>query len=120
MSRQEETVLADKRKYRRQRTRLRTGKLTDLSDKFISECSIFDVSDGGIGMTVPEHLELPDEMFLYDDLQKTLAEIRVCWRGGKQVGVAYEIPPVPIKHFHAARLKALQFSRYAIDPEDEI
>lgn len=112
-------TVADQRRHPRRRTRLRSGKLADLSDKFLTECTIFDVSDGGIGMIVPEHLPLPEELLVYDDLEQTLAEIRVCWRKGKQVGVAYEIPPAPIKHFHANRLRALQFSRYAVDPEDD-
>ncbi|MFD1694904.1 PilZ domain-containing protein [Roseibium aestuarii] len=110
--------MSEQRTYPRRRTRLRSGKLTSLSDRFLTECAIFDVSDGGIGMIVPERLDLPEELIVYDDRDKTLAEVRVCWRKGRQMGVAFEIPPTPVRLFHAQRLRRLQFARYAVDPDD--
>lgn len=108
---------AEKRQHPRRRTRLRSGKVADLTDKFLCECMIFDVSDGGAGLLVPADLELPDEVLLFDDLDKTIAVARLVWRKGEQLGAAFEVPPAPVSMFNAKRLQALQFPYYAVDPE---
>ena len=109
----------EQRHHPRRRARLRGGKLTDLKDRFLTECTLFDVSEGGVGLLVPEDVMLPLEAMLYDDRDKTIAIVRICWRNGKQLGVAYEVPPASISLFKAQRLHALQYSRYAIDPDEE-
>lgn len=107
----------EQRLHPRRRARLRGGKLADLTDRFLTECTLFDVSDGGVGLLVPEDIVLPLEVLLYDDRDKTLAVVRLCWRNGNQLGVAFEVPPAPVSLFKAHRLQALQFSRYAVDPD---
>ncbi|WP_289033125.1 PilZ domain-containing protein [uncultured Roseibium sp.] len=108
----------EERHHPRRRARLRGGKLADLKDKFLTDCTLFDVSEGGVGLLVPEDVILPLEVLLYDDRDKTLALARICWRNGKQIGIAYEVPPASVTLFKAQKLQALQFSRYAVS-EDE-
>ncbi|WP_417669350.1 PilZ domain-containing protein [Roseibium sp.] len=109
----------EQRLHPRRRARLRGGKLADLTDRFLTECTLFDVSDGGVGLLVPEDIILPLEVLLYDDRDKTLAVVRICWRNGKQIGVAYEVPPAPVTLFKAQKLQALQFSRYALQDAEK-
>ncbi|MTI42068.1 PilZ domain-containing protein [Roseibium hamelinense] len=103
----------------RRRARLRGGKITDLSDKFLTECTLFDVSEGGVGLLVPETADLPKDVLIYDDLDKTIAIANVRWRNGKQVGVAFLEPPIAVSQFNAPRLQALQHKYYAVDPEED-
>lgn len=107
----------NQRLFPRRRTRLRGGKIADMSDRFISECKIFDTSEGGVGLLVATDVPLPKEIVIFDDLEKKIALARVVWRRGKQVGLAFEIPPAPVSMFKAQRLHALQFNFYAVDPE---
>lgn len=100
----------------RRRARLRGGKITDLSDKFLSECTLFDVSEGGVGLLVPDTVALPTEILVYDDLDKTIAVASVRWRNGNQLGVAFVEPPVSIRYFQTSRIQVLQHRLYAVDP----
>lgn len=110
--------MAEQRSDPRRKTRLRSGKVADLNDRFLSECTIHDLSKSGCGLLVPEDVALPDEIVIFDDLDKTIALGRIVWRKGKQLGVAFEVPPAAVSLFKAQRLKALQFNYYAIiDPE---
>ena len=108
----------EQRLHPRRRARLRGGKLADLDDRFLTECTLFDVSDAGVGLLVPEDVVLPPELLLYDDLDKTIALARVCWRNGKQLGISYDVPPASVTLFNAQRLRALQYNRYAVTPDD--
>ena len=108
----------EQRAHPRRKTRLRSGKVADLTDRFLSECTIFDLSRGGCRLLVPDHVALPEEILIFDDLDKTIALARITWREGKQLGVAFEIPPAPVSLFKAQRLKALQFNYYAVVDDD--
>ncbi|ADZ69210.1 PilZ domain-containing protein [Polymorphum gilvum] len=104
---------SEHRRHPRRRTRLRTGKIADADNRFLSECTIFDVSAGGARLMVPEHLNLPAEIILFDDLEKTVALASVRWRRGNQVGIQYEVTPASLRYFASPKLRSLAQRYYA-------
>jgi hypothetical protein len=81
-------VGSEQRRAFRKRLRLRSGKLVDERHRFIAECIILDRSSHGARLRLLRESRLPQDMFLYDDHNATLSEIRASWSDGSLVGVA--------------------------------
>ncbi|MEP4770983.1 MAG: hypothetical protein ABJY83_24000 [Roseibium sp.] len=86
------------------RTRLRGGKLLDLEENLISECTLYDLENGNVGIVVsnPE-IEISDTLYLQDnkDLMIVLAQIQ--WRMGPNLGIAYLEQPIPLSIWGQSR-----------------
>ncbi|MCV0428744.1 MAG: PilZ domain-containing protein [Roseibium sp.] len=104
-----------RRLYPRQRTRLRPAKLASLDNEFICECTIRDISDGGIRLVLNEDTDLPEEFYVFDAVPKTVAEVQLRWRDGLTAGVTYLVPPANIRHFSNTGVRKLAQKLYALD-----
>ncbi|MCV0427675.1 MAG: hypothetical protein K5905_19645 [Roseibium sp.] len=79
------------------RARLRSGKLLDLKEKPICDCTLYDLEDGNTGIVLQDaEKSVPETVFIQDnkDLTYTLAQIR--WRMGPYLFSQYMELPVPL------------------------
>ncbi|PVB62671.1 PilZ domain-containing protein [Labrenzia sp. 011] len=104
-----------RRLYPRQRTRLRPAKLAALDDSYICDCMIRDVSKGGLRLVLDKQTDLPEEFYVFDAAQKTLAQVQLRWRKGLAAGVVYLVPPAHIRHFRNSSIRKLAHRLYALD-----
>lgn len=104
-----------RRLHPRQRTRLRPAKLASLDNEFICDCTIRDVSEGGVRLVLDEDLDLPEEFYVFDAVAKTVAEVQLRWRRGLAAGVVYLVPPASIRHFRNTGVRKLAQRLYALD-----
>jgi len=104
-----------RRLHPRQRTRLRPAKLASLDHEFLCDCTIRDVSDGGIRLVLSQNLDLPAEFYVFDAVPKTVAEVQLRWRDGLAAGVIYLVPPANIRLFRNTGVRKLAQRLYALD-----
>jgi hypothetical protein len=104
-----------RRLHPRQRTRLRPAKLASLENDFICDCTIRDVSEGGLRLVLNEDLELPEEFYVFDAVPRTVAEVQLRWRDGLAAGVVYLVPPANIRHFRNTGVRKLAYRLYELD-----
>jgi hypothetical protein len=90
---------SDNRGAGRQRTRLRSGKILDAANCFLSDCLIHDRSATGLRLALPRNLGLPQQFRLHDDETGAVDVVATVWRRGAVVGVRYSAAakPEPIK-----------------------
>ncbi|MES0882896.1 hypothetical protein [Roseibium sp. SCP14] len=87
----------DERPSPASRARFRTGKLLDLQEKPVCECTLYDLENGNTGIVLQdEDQTVPETVFIQDDkdLTYTLAQIR--WRMGPYLFSEYLELPVPL------------------------
>ena len=82
-------VQGDKRMALRQRTRLRSGKIADPLNRFLTECLVFDRSDMGGRLRLPTGVPLPPWIQFYDDQSAILYHADVIWRRGADIGIRF-------------------------------
>ena len=82
--------LAEKRTQPRMRTRLRTGKIVDDQNGFLTECRFHDRSQSGARLELIRAIELPNGLRMFEDGTGLLFAIRPVWRGGNVLGVILE------------------------------
>jgi hypothetical protein len=80
---------AEKRFAERRRTRLRSGKIADLTGRFIIECAVHDRSQGGARLRRVAQVPVPASICLYDDATNTLVPAAVVWERGLDLGVRF-------------------------------
>ncbi len=83
------TTGENRRRQPRRRTRLRSGKVATLANRFIIECQIFDRSAEGARLRLAGRVVLPDHVKLFDDERNALYVAKVVWRRGNEVGIAF-------------------------------
>lgn len=76
----------------RQRTRLRSGKILDSANKFLSDCIIHDRSATGLRLALPRNLGLPQHFRIHDDETGAVDVVATVWRRGSVIGVRYSHP----------------------------
>jgi hypothetical protein len=79
----------EKRSRRRQRTRLRTGKILDFHNHFIVECSVHDRSVSGVRIRLLKAANIPQILRIYDDERQTLTSAAVVWHRDFELGLRY-------------------------------
>lgn len=109
------TQALQRRLFPRQRTRLRPAKLASLDNEFLCDCTIRDISEGGIRLVLSENHDLPEEFYVFDAVPKTVAEVQLRWRDGLAAGVVYLVPPASIRHFRNTGVRKLAQRLYALD-----
>ena len=85
---------SERRRSPRQRTRLRSGKIVDLNGRFLSECTIYDLSAAGSRIRHPGALALPSQFQLYDDQSGLVHHATVLWRNGNESGLSFKPQPL--------------------------
>ncbi|MEI2384604.1 PilZ domain-containing protein [Breoghania sp. JC706] len=106
---------SDTRRHPRRVKRLRTAKIADLDDRFLTECAIRDLSTGGARLVVAAAVALPDVIVLFDELEGTIVPATLRWRRGNEVGVSFDVPPARLGQFRSRRLRALARRYYAVE-----
>jgi len=109
------TEAIQRRLHPRQRTRLRPAKLASLDNEFLCDCTIRDISEGGLRLVLNEELDLPEEFYVFDAVPKTVAEVQLRWRQGFAAGVVYLVPPASIRHFRNTGVRKFAQRLYALD-----
>lgn len=105
---------AEPRRYKRQRTRLRAGRVADSSNTFLCDCLISDMSPAGARLKLPAEVDLPEEIVLFDELENTVALASLRWRSGCNAGIQYDVPPAKAALFSQNRQRALRRRYYAL------
>ncbi|GAA0771130.1 PilZ domain-containing protein [Roseibium denhamense] len=109
------TQAVQRRIHPRQRTRLRPAKLANLNNEFICDCSIRDISDGGLRILLNQDTDLPNEFYVFDVVHRNVSEVELCWRKELDAGVQFVVPPANIRHFSNTGLQRLAQRLYAMD-----
>ncbi|MEP3047910.1 MAG: PilZ domain-containing protein [Roseibium sp.] len=104
-----------RRLHPRQRTRLRPAKIASLDYQFLCDCTIRDMSHGGVRIVLNHQAELPEEFYLFDVGPRTIAEVQLRWRDGLDAGVIYLLPPAELRHFSNSGIRKLAQRLYAMD-----
>ena len=79
---------ADKRRLGRQRSRLKTGKIIDRDNRFICDCSFYDLSQGGARVRLMQAVDLPEIVRIYRDSDGAVFTARPVWRSGVEIGLS--------------------------------
>jgi hypothetical protein len=103
----------DKRIATRRRTRLRTGKITDLMNRFIVECQLYDCSAGGARIRLMSDIRIPPWVRFYRDELRTLDTAEVMWRDKREVGLRV-MPKQPLSRSDRDAIAALGAKYYAL------
>lgn len=85
------------------RTRLRSGRLLKLDGSHLSDCTLYDLENGDIGIVVQDpELSVPQRVLVEDnrELTRTFSEIR--WRMGPYLFGIYLEVPVPVSRITRA------------------
>ena len=82
-------IPSDKRRTARMRTRLRSGLLSDRSNKVIVDCIIQDRSRTGARLRLAEARTLPKVFLLSDEVTKTQFWAQLAWQKGREAGVRF-------------------------------
>jgi hypothetical protein len=80
---------ADKRVEGRHRTRLRSGKILDLANKFLIDCQIHNRSTHGARLILPAKVKAPRRFRLFSDTDGELVDAKVIWQRGQNIGVTF-------------------------------
>ena len=91
MTQRNAPCLPDPRKPRR-RTRLRSGKLADVQNRFIAHCQIVNrtLQATGARLRLLDATPVPQRCRLFDDELAQLFEATIIWRQGRELGVALQ------------------------------
>jgi hypothetical protein len=79
----------DKRMEGRQRTRLLSGKVLNLDNKFLIDCQIHNRSAHGARLILVAKLKVPRRLRLFSDIDGALVQAEVAWQRGQNVGVNF-------------------------------
>ena len=79
----------ERRLDRRQRTRLRSGKIVDRTGRFVTDCLLHDLSSTGGRLRVAPAVALPSAIQVYDDQTGLVRDAVVLWRRSGEAGVRF-------------------------------
>jgi PilZ domain len=103
----------ERRTSRRQRTRLRSGKIVDPTGRFVTECLVRDLSDSGGRLRLPAGVTLPAAIQIYDDQTGRLTPATVLWRRDLEVGIQFGLTSASNQHAKVAA--AMRRRYYAVE-----
>jgi hypothetical protein len=102
----------DKRAESRQRTRLLSGKILDLDNKFLIDCQINNRSAHGARLILVAKVKMPRRFRLFSDIDGELVEAAAAWQRGQNVGATFsEAKPAALT---AAEITALRKKIYVV------
>lgn len=102
---------SERRKETRRPTRLHSGKLIDMNDRFLAECVIRDWAGQGVRLKLAGSVPPPRKFQLYDDRSGSLFPAEIIWRRGAEVGC--KLAPASIA-IDAKLLRRLERRCYAV------
>lgn len=110
---QSSASIPEKRSRNRRRTRLRSGKILDVHNTFITECALHDRSAQGARIRLLRSIGVPQILRLYDDERQTLTTATIMWRHNLEIGLCF-LPESDESRIKTADLKALARRYYAV------
>ncbi len=84
-------MTSDRRREARRRTRLRPGKLLTEGGRFLCDCAVVERSEGGarVRAFAPVDALVPEDLFLYEELDAFKHRARIVWASGAELGLAF-------------------------------
>jgi hypothetical protein len=105
----------DMRADQRRRTRLRSGKIVDLRNRFLCDCLLHDRSHGGLRVRLVQDVALPPRIRIYDDEAHGLIAVDIVWRRGRDLGIRMHVAePAHAAAMDTAAALALGKQYYAL------
>jgi hypothetical protein len=91
LSRRESLMTDDRRREARRRTRLRPGKLLTEGGRFLCDCTLVERSSHGARVRAfsPVQSTLPEDLFLFDEVESQKHRARIVWAKGAELGLAF-------------------------------
>jgi hypothetical protein len=105
---------ADRRRARRRRTRLRSGKILDLANAFMIECQIYDRSELGVRVRLLADIPGQSVVRLYEDDPERLHDARIVWRKDCELGLCFVQRP-GARRISRTQLTCLRTRYYAME-----
>ncbi len=107
-----ESQPGEKRRCRRRRTRLRSGKILDRFNRFVIDATILDRSSNGLRLRLAKDCIIPDNFRLFDDETDMIFIARIVWR--RQALIGAQIDPVGPVRASPRQIASLRGKFYAI------
>ncbi|WP_152046107.1 PilZ domain-containing protein [Aureimonas psammosilenae] len=83
--------LAERRRERRNRTRLRPGKVVGEDQRFLADCTILDRSSNGLRVRCFGPIENGDDkVAVFDENEGILLSGRIAWSRDSEIGIDVE------------------------------
>ncbi|WP_156421366.1 PilZ domain-containing protein [Aureimonas sp. AU40] len=82
----------DRRREARRRTRLRPAKLLSQAGRFLCDCTMVEHSPHGarVRAFAPVQTAIPDELFLFDEVESHKHRARIVWANGAELGLVFD------------------------------
>ena len=79
----------NRRRQPRRSTRLRPGKLITEGGRFLCDCALVESSAGGVRIRAfaPVETLIPENLFLFDEVESVKQRVRVVWARGAELGL---------------------------------
>ena len=104
----------ERRRFTRQRTRLRSGKIIHPGGRFITECLIHNRSASGCRLRLPSAIALPSKICFFDDETERLFQAVVMWQKAKDIGI--RLLPHGANELNRAATGRMQRRLYGLRP----
>lgn len=91
-------MIFERRRERRNATRLRPAKLLTEGGRFLCDCALIERSATGarIRAFAPVGETLPEELFLFDEVEAFKWRARIVWARGAEIGLTFASAPEPV------------------------
>jgi hypothetical protein len=83
------TKAGEHRRAARYRTRLRPCRILDVQNRFLVDCSLYDVSTTGARVRMVADHQVPQRVRLHDEQERTTREAQVVWRKQRELGLRF-------------------------------
>jgi hypothetical protein len=70
---------------------LKTGKISSLHPPLDFDCAVFDISDGGASILLPNGAKVPECFNLIIHPKQDIYSCKVAWRSGNKIGVSFQL-----------------------------
>ncbi|WP_062017632.1 hypothetical protein [Aureimonas sp. AU4] len=82
-------MIFERRQEPRRSTRLRPGKLLTEGGQFLCDCAVVERSETGarIRAFAPVETMLPENLFLYEEVEARRTRVRIAWAKGAELGL---------------------------------
>lgn len=83
------TKARENRRAARYRTRLRPCRILDVQNRFLVDCSLYDISATGARVRILTDQQIPQRVRLHDEQEGTTRDAQVVWRKQRELGLSF-------------------------------
>jgi hypothetical protein len=80
---------SENRRAARYRTRLRPCRIFDMHNRFLVDCSLYDISTTGARVRILTDHQVPQRIRLHDEQEATTRDALVVWRKQRELGLRF-------------------------------